>query len=129
MHRQFRLRPGFSGLAAGLVLLVGGAAHAQSADEGADTSRQTFDTEVCALDELDQAQCQCAWEFLQKKFSARDLRVAMLLVASNSRDQAVGQKAYTALERAKVSDRKRDELSAEIAGLIVEAEDTCMASP
>jgi hypothetical protein len=129
MHRLFRLRPGISGIAAVLMLLAGEGLHAQSADEGPDTSRQTFDAEVCTVDELTQAQCQCAWEFLQKKMSARDLRIAMLLVASNSQDQAVGQKAYTALERAKVSDRKRDELSAEIAGLIVEAEDACMASP
>ena len=108
------------------ALLLAAAAVPAIAQEASDTDpRQIFNTEVCTVDDLTSTQCECAWEYLGKKLSARDLRVAMLIMASNADDKAVADKAYQALEKSSISDKRRDELAADVSALTVEAEDAC----
>lgn len=96
-------------------------------DDGsaADTTRVTFDTEICKVDGLKPAQCNCVWNFLSRKLSAADLRLALLLIASNSDDKAVAKKADELLDKSNASDKRRDSLSSEAAALVIEGEDAC----
>jgi len=112
-------------LLAGLALtLVGGIAAAQDADGSA--SRATFDAEICKVDGLTAAQCDCAWRFLSDKLSPSDLKLAMLLIASSSDDAEAAKKADQALDKSNASDKRRDALSSETSALVIEAEDACM---
>jgi hypothetical protein len=106
------------------LALVGGAAAAQSS--AADSSRATFDAEICKIDGLTPAQCDCAWKFLSDKLSASDLKLAMLLTASNSDDPETAKKADQALDKHNASDKRRDALSSETSALVIEGEDACM---
>lgn len=110
----------------GIVLaLAGGVASAQEAGE-ASASRTTFDAEVCKVDGLTAAQCDCAWKFLSEKLSPGDLKLAMLLLASSSEDAEVAKKADQALDKSNASDKRRDALASETSALVIEAEDACM---
>ncbi len=106
------------------LALGGGAAIAQ--EPAADASRATFDAEICKIDGLTPAQCDCAWTFLSGKLSASDLRLAMLLTASSSENSETAKKADQALDKSNASDKRRDELSSEASALVIEAEDDCM---
>lgn len=88
--------------------------------------RQIFDREVCTQDGLSPAECECAWTFLNGKMSGRDLRIGLLLLASDSEDQDVGRAADQQLDKLNPSDRKRDTISQEIGALVIEAQDACI---
>lgn len=104
--------------------LGGGAVIAQ--ENAADSPRGTFDAEICKVDGLTPAECDCAWTFLSGKLSASDLKLAMLLTASNSENAETAKKADQALDKSKASDKRRDALSSETSALVIEAEDACM---
>jgi len=106
------------------LALGSGVALAQSS--AADSARATFDAEICKIDGLTQAQCDCAWKFLSGKLSASDLKLAMLLTASNSDDPETAKKADQALDKHNASDKRRDALSSESSALVIEGEDACM---
>lgn len=122
-----RLTPALlSGLA---LTLIGGFAAAQepaadAAEGGA--PRATFDAEICKVDGLTAAQCDCAWKFLSGKMSPVDLKLAMLLTASSSDDTEAAKKADQALDKSNASDKRRDSLSSETSALVIEAEDACV---
>ena len=107
-----------------VLALGGGAAIAQQPAQ--DASRATFDAEICQVDGLTAAQCDCAWTFVSGKLSASELKLAMLLTASNSENPETAKKADQALDKNNASDKRRDELSSEAAALVIEAEDACM---
>jgi len=106
------------------LALGSGVALAQSS--AADSARATFDAEICKIDGLTPAQCDCAWKFLSGKLSASDLKLAMLLTASNSEDPETAKKADQALDKNNASDKRRDALSSEASALVIEGEDACM---
>lgn len=108
-----------------LALALGTPAVAQDGGATDLDPRQLFDTEICQVDGLTPAQCECAWQFVQKKLSPRELRVAMLLTASGSENADLARKADKALAGSTVPDRRKDELQSEISALTVEAEDAC----
>jgi hypothetical protein len=111
-------------LAITLVLAAGtGAAIAQQ--NAADSPRATFDAEICKVDGLTPAECDCAWSFLSGKLSASDLKLAMLLTASGSENAETAKKADQALDKNNSSDKRRDALSSETSALVIEAEDSC----
>ena len=112
-----------SGLA--LTLIAGIAAAQEPAAEGG-APRATFDAEICKVDGLTAAQCDCAWTFLSGKLSASDLKLAMLLTASGSEDAETARKADQALDKSNASDKRRDSLSSETSALVIEAEDACV---
>lgn len=112
-----------SGLA--LTLIAGIAAAQEPAAEGG-APRATFDVEICKVDGLTAAQCDCAWNFLSGKLSASDLKLAMLLTASGSEDAETARKADQALDKSNATDKRRDELSSETSALVIEAEDACV---
>jgi hypothetical protein len=93
---------------------------------GSGSARSTFDTEICTVDGLTPAQCDCAWAFLSGKLSASDLKLAMLLTASSSDDAETAKKADQALDKSNASDKRRDALSSETSALVIEAEDACV---
>jgi hypothetical protein len=97
---------------------------AQEAD-GGDSSRAIFDAEVCKVDALTQAQCECAWKFVTAKIPGQDLRLGMLLTASGSENQDTAKKADAQLDKMKISEKRQDAVSSEISALIIEAEDAC----
>lgn len=109
------------------ALLLGLAIATPAAAQQADPldPRRIFDSEICTIDGLTPAQCDCAWQFIQAKLKPRDLRIAMLLTAAGSESVDLAKKADKALDGSSVSDRRRDELQSEISGLTVEAEDRC----
>jgi len=107
-----------------VISLGGSAAIAQSA--ASDSSRATFDAEICKIDGLTPAQCDCTWKFLSGKLSASDLKLAMLLTASGSDDPETAKKADQALDKNNASDKRRDALSSEASALVIEGEDACM---
>jgi hypothetical protein len=112
-----------------LLILTGGPALAQEPDaDGADGSsaRATFDAEICKVDGLTPAQCDCAWKFVSGKLSASDLKLAMLLTASSSDDAETAKKADAALDKSKPSEKRQDALSSEISALVIESEDACV---
>jgi hypothetical protein len=115
-------------LTLGLVLMLPtGIASAQDADAGdGGTSRATFDGEICKVDGLTPAQCDCAWKFVSGKLSASDLKLAMLLTASSSDDVEIAKKADAVLDKSKPSEKRQDALSSEISALVIEAEDACV---
>ncbi len=106
------------------LALAGTLACAEDAAEGSG-ARGTFDTEICKVDGLTPAQCDCAWTFLSGKLSDSDIKLAMLLTASNSDDAEVAKKADQALDKNKASDKRQDALSSETSALVIEAEDAC----
>lgn len=109
---------------AGLTLLLAGPVPAQEAtDAGSD--RATFDAEVCKVDALTAAQCDCAWKFITSKMSGQDLRLGMLLTASGSENEETARKADTQLDKMKISEKRQDAISSEISALIIEAQDAC----
>ncbi|MBL8199531.1 MAG: hypothetical protein JNK40_01040 [Chromatiales bacterium] len=111
-------------LLSGLALtLTGGITAAQESDAGA--PRATFDAEICKVDGLTAAQCDCAWKFLSGKLSPGDLKLAMLLTASSSDDAETARKADKALDKSNASDKRRDALASETSALVIEAEDAC----
>jgi hypothetical protein len=93
--------------------------------EGGDNSRAIFDAEVCKVDALTAAQCDCAWKFVTAKMSGQDLRLGMLLTASGSETQETANKADAQLDKMKISEKRQDAVSSEISALIIEAEDAC----
>lgn len=103
-----------------------GAVSATAQQPVADPSRATFDAEICAVDGLTAAQCDCAWTFISGKLSAGDLKLAMLLTASNSENAETAKKADQALDKSNASDKRRDTLSSETSALVIDAEDACM---
>lgn len=106
-----------------LAVAVAGPARAQDTLD----PRRIFGSEICEVDGLTPAQCDCAWKFLQGRLKERELRVAMLLTAASSESSAdLARKADQALDASNVSDRRRDELQSEISALTVEAEDACV---
>ncbi|TFG85492.1 MAG: hypothetical protein E4H19_08680 [Chromatiales bacterium] len=107
-----------------VLVLAGGAAIAQ--ESAKDSSRVTFDAEICKIDGLTPARCDCAWTFLSGKLSASDLKLAMLLTASSSEDPETARKADKALDKHNASDKRRDALSSEASALVIEAEDACV---
>lgn len=106
-------------IAAGV--LVGPFAWAQE-----DAQRQGFNRDVCEADGLSAEVCDCAWTYVNGKMSGRDLRIGLLLLASDSADEAVGRAADQQLGKLNPSDRKRDQVSQEIGALVIEAQDACM---
>ena len=114
-------------LLSGLALtLTGGLAAAQDSAAEGGAPRATFDAEICKVDGLTAAQCDCAWKFLSEKLSASDLKLAMLLIASSSEDAETAKKADQALDKSKASDKRRDALASETSALVIEAEDACV---
>lgn len=110
----------------GIALSVaGGTASAQDATEDGGAPRTTFDSEICKVDGLTAAQCDCAWKFVSDKLSPGDLKLAMLLIASSSDDAEVAKKADAALDKSNASDKRRDALASETSALVIEAEDAC----
>ena len=112
-----------------VLTLTGGLALAQEPDAaGAEggSSRATFDAEICKVDGLTPAQCDCAWKFVSGKLSASDLKLAMLLTASSSDDTETAKKADAALDKSKPSEKRQDALSSEISALVIESEDACV---
>ena len=105
--------------------LAPGLASAQDSDSEGGASRATFDAEICKVDGLTTAQCDCAWKFVSGKLSASDLKLAMLLTASSSDDAEVAKKADAALDKSKPSEKRQDAVSSEISALVIEAEDAC----
>lgn len=112
-------------LAAGLLVLTGAARADDKGGDDADYNRQIFNSEICAVDGLGTAQCDCAFQFVSNKLSSSDLRLAMLLTASNSKDPDVAKKADQTLDKSNTSDKRRDSVSSEISALTIEAEDAC----
>jgi hypothetical protein len=111
-------------LALTVVLATGGGA-AIAQEPAVDSPRATFDAEICKVDGLTPGECDCAWKFLSDKLSASDLKLAMLLTASNSEDTETAKKADQALDKSNASDKRRDALSSETSALVIEAEDAC----
>ena len=111
------------GLAGGLASGLATADEPDAADGGA--PRVTFDAEICKVDGLTPAQCDCAWKFVSGKLSASDLKLAMLLTASSSDDAETAKKADAALDKSKPSEKRQDAISSEIGALVIEAEDAC----
>jgi hypothetical protein len=107
------------------LTLAGALAYAEDAAEGG-AVRSTFDAEICKVDGLTPAQCDCAWKFLSGKLSESDVKLAMLLTASNSDDPEAAKKADQALDKSSASDKRRDALSSETSALVIEAEDACV---
>lgn len=107
------------------VLALGGAA-AIAEEAATDASRATFDAEICKIDGLTPAQCDCAWTFVSGKLSASDLKLAMLLTGSSSENPETAKKADQALDKSNASDKRRDALSSEASALVIEAEDSCV---
>ncbi len=106
--------------AAGLLLVTGYLpAVAQ------DAQRAILDAEVCTVDGLTPAQCDCVWKYLTEKLSAQDLRLGLLLLASGSTNPATVKDADQQLDKSRASDRKQDSVSSEMSALIIEAEDAC----
>ncbi|MEZ5564326.1 MAG: hypothetical protein R3F24_01885 [Gammaproteobacteria bacterium] len=98
---------------------------AQAQQSVVDSPRATFDAEVCKVDGLTTAECDCAWTYISGKMSAADLKLAMLITASNSQDPAVSKKADIALDKSNASDKRRDTLASDTSALIIDAEDAC----
>lgn len=114
-------------LISGVALtLIGGIAAAQAPAEDGGSPRATFDAEICKVDGLTAAQCDCAWKFLSGKLPAGDLKLAMLLTASSSDDAETAKKADAALDKSNASDKRRDALASETSALVIEAEDACV---
>ena len=109
-----------------ILALALGASAAIAQQPAADSPRATFDAEICKIDGLTAAECDCAWTFLSGKLSAADLKLAMLLTASNSEDPERAKKADQALDKSNSSDKRRDALSSEASALVIEAEDACV---
>ena len=108
-------------MSAAALVLASGLASAQDAS----APRATFDAEICKVDGLTPAQCDCAWAYLSSKLSAADLKLAMLLTASSSDNPETAKKADQAIDKAKVSEKRQDALASEAGALIIEAEDSC----
>lgn len=106
------------------LALAGALAYAEDAAEGG-AARATFNTEICKVDGLTPAQCDCAWKFISVKLSDSDIKLAMLLIASSSEDPEVSKKADEALDKSSASDKRRDALASETSALVIEAEDAC----
>lgn len=106
----------FAALSAGPVL---------AQDAGDAVQRSMFDAEVCKVDALNAKQCQCVWDFLKGKLPAADIRLGLLLIASNSDDSATVKKADEQLDKSNASDKRRDEISSEMSALIIDGEDAC----
>lgn len=116
------MRPLLATVAAGL--LFGSAVVPVVAQEGG-SQRAILDAEICTVDGLTPAQCDCVWKYLTEKLSAQDLRLGLLLMASNSTDPATARNADQQLDKSNASDRKQDSVSSEMSALIIEAEDAC----
>jgi hypothetical protein len=110
-----------------VLTLTGALATAQEPDAvEVGSARATFDAEICKVDGLTPAQCDCAWTFVSGKLSASDLKLAMLLTASSSDDAETAKKADAALDKSKPSEKRQDALSSEISALVIESEDACV---
>jgi len=107
-----------------VLALGGGTAIAQQT--ASESSRATFDAEICQIDGLTPAECDCAWKFVSGKLSASELKLAMLLTASNSENPETARKADQALDKHNSSDKRRDAISSEVSALVIEGEDACM---
>jgi len=107
-----------------LALLLAGPLPAQDAGD-AGNERNIFDAEVCKVDGLTPAQCDCAWKFVTGKMSGQDLRLGMLLTASGSENAETAKKADAQLDKMKISEKRQDAVSSEISALIIEAQDAC----
>lgn len=116
-------------LSLALLFNAGLAAAQDAATDAAEggAPRATFDAEICKVDGLTPAQCECAWKFVSGKLSASDLKLAMLLTASASDNPDTAKKADAALDKSKPSEKRQDSVSSEISALVIEAEDACGA--
>jgi hypothetical protein len=119
MHKNASL------LAAIAATVAASAALAADEPVAASSDRATFDAEICKPDGLTAAQCDCAWTWLQGKMSTGDLKLAMLLVASNSENEDTVRKADDILNKHGSSDRRRDKVSSDFSSLVIDAEDAC----
>lgn len=108
--------------ATGLLL---GFSSLPSVAQDADTPRAILTAEICTVDGLTATQCDCVWKTLSEKLSAADVRLGLLLVASNSDDPATARNADQQLDKMRASDKKKDTLSSEMSALVIEAEDAC----
>ncbi|MCE7901641.1 MAG: hypothetical protein DYH20_03035 [Gammaproteobacteria bacterium PRO9] len=117
---------------AGLLALTGAQAQnqttntAESAKAVVASPRATFDQEVCKVDGLSTTECDCAWTYLSAKLSAGDLKLALLLTASNSDDPETARQADSALDKSNASDKRRDSLLSDFSGMVIDAEDACV---
>jgi hypothetical protein len=109
-----------------LLLAVAIPAAAQDAPAEPDFIRSAFNAEVCKVDGLTDAQCNCAWQFLEKKLSPQDLKLGVLLAADNSEDKELRDKVVERIEKLNASEKRQDAMASEMAALIIEAEDACM---
>jgi hypothetical protein len=108
-----------------LAVAAGLPAAAQEPSGDALAPRRIFAAEICQVDGLTPAQCDCAWQFLEGKLKPPDLRVAMLLTAANSDNSQLARRATEALAGSQLGERQRDDLQSATSALTVEAEDRC----
>jgi hypothetical protein len=110
-----------------VLALAAAAVPALAQDPASDplAPRRIFDAEICEVDGLTPAQCDCAWQLVQARFAPPDLRLAMLLTATASENGQLARRASDALASAKLPQRRRDDLQASVSALTVEAEDRC----
>lgn len=113
---------------AGSLALTGAQAQTKpgSSSSLVDSPRAIFDSQVCKIDGLTAAECDCAWTYLSGKLSAGDLKLALLLTASNSDDPATAKQADAALDKSNASDKRRDSLLSDFSGMVIDAEDACV---
>jgi hypothetical protein len=107
------------------LLAVALPAGAQDAAGDPLAPRRIFDAEICEVDGLTPAQCDCAWQLVQARLKPPDLRLAMLLTATASENGQLARRATDALAAARLPQRRRDDLQASVSALTVEAEDRC----
>ena len=95
------------------------------ADAAGGSPRATYDAEICTVDGLTPARCECTWKLISAKLSPADLKLALLLTASNSQNPETAKKADEALNKSNASDKRQDALASEMSGLVIEVEDAC----
>ena len=87
--------------------------------------RATFDAEICTVDGLTPSRCECAWKLISARLSPADLKLALLLTASNSENPETAKRADEALNKSNASDKRQDALSSEMSSLVIDVEDAC----
>ena len=108
-----------------VLMAVAWPAMAQESANDPLAPRRIFDAEICQVDGLTSAQCDCAWALVQARIAPADLRLAMLLTATASENGQLARRATEALAAAGLPQRRRDDLQATVSALTVEAEDRC----
>lgn len=110
----------------GALALMATLVPAQAQQSVVDSPRATFDAEICKIDGLAAAECDCAWTYVSGKLSGADLKLALLLTASNSEDPETARKADIALDKSNASDKRRDTLASDFSAMVIDAEDACV---